>query len=421
MGRPLRYTATCPKHVEDLLADELVSLGATDVRPSVAAVTFTGSLDVGLRACLWSRVASRVLLRLGETDAGDADSLYEGLAVVPWEEHVPVDGTLAVDAVGTSEGLTHTGFTARRVKDAVVDRIRERYGRRPSVDLDRPDVRVNVRIRRERATVSIDLSGEPLHQRGYRLPGEASAAPLKENLAAAVLARADWSGVAAAGGAFCDPMCGTGTIAIEAAMIASDQAPGLLRDHWGFEGWLGHDADAWAALLDEADDRAEAGREALPPIVAGDADEAAVETARGAARRAGFARGVRLHVRGVSEAGPPEGSAEGLLAANPPYGVRLEGSASSGSVRSPGSGSSGSGDSRAGDSRAGLEALYDTLGATLASRFRGWRAAVLTADPKLARAIGLRSHKQHALYNGPLEVKLYLFELTEDNERRPTV
>ncbi|MDY0340366.1 MAG: THUMP domain-containing protein, partial [Coriobacteriia bacterium] len=219
MTQILRYAATCPKGVENLLARELGGLGADDVRETRAAVTFSGSIAIAYRACLWSRLASRVLLTLAEFPAATADELYEGMSGVAWDEHVPAEGTLAIDVNGTTSGLTHTLFTAQRAKDAVVDRIREQFGTRPSVSFDRPDVRLNIRLHKERATVSLDLAGEPLHQRGYRTPGEQAEAPLKENLAAAVIVRAGWPEIATAGGALVDPMCGSGTLLIEGAMV----------------------------------------------------------------------------------------------------------------------------------------------------------------------------------------------------------
>ncbi|MBN2248520.1 MAG: bifunctional 23S rRNA (guanine(2069)-N(7))-methyltransferase RlmK/23S rRNA (guanine(2445)-N(2))-methyltransferase RlmL [Coriobacteriia bacterium] len=392
MTHTLRYAATCPKGVEHLLALELGALGAADVRETRAAVTFTGPLETAYRACLWSRLASRVLLTLAEFPAASAEELYEGMSTVAWEEHIPAEGTLAIDVNGTTSGLTHTRFTAQKAKDAVVDRIREHSGMRPSVSFERPDVRLNIRLHKERATVSLDLSGEPLHQRGYRTPGEQAEAPLKENLAAAVLVRAGWPEIAGAGGALVDPMCGSGTLLIEGAMIAADTAPGLLREHWGFGGWLGHDEDAWHALLDEADGRAEVGRERLMTIAGRDRDHAAVAIARTCAKRAGFGSAIAIDTGELSTLTAPEGGAPGLIVTNPPYGVRL-----------------GEADT--------LSPLYAELGARLLAEFDGWEAAVLTNDDALARATGLRSHAAHTLYNGAIETKLYRFNVSSRGVR----
>ena len=393
----LRFAATCPKGVEGLLATELTVLGAADVRETRAAVTFAGPLTVAYRACLWSRLASRVLLTLAEFPASTADELYAGVSTIVWEDHVPATGTLAVDVVGTTKGLTHTRFAAQKAKDAVVDRLREVSGERPTVEFERPDVRLNVRLHKERAILSIDLAGEPLHQRGYRTPGEQATAPLKENLAAAVLVRAGWPEIAAGGGALVDPMCGSGTLLIEGALIAADQAPGLLRDHWGFAGWLGHDEDAWHALLDEADDRAEAGRAEIArrsaPIIAGsDADPAAITLAGTCIKRVGFVGTIVPTISTVADLEPPPGAASGLVVTNPPYGVRL------------------------GESHE-LEVLYAELGQRLLAGFDGWQAAILTSEESLARATGLRSFAAHTLYNGTIEAKLYRFEVSAGQAR----
>ncbi|MDI6900705.1 MAG: bifunctional 23S rRNA (guanine(2069)-N(7))-methyltransferase RlmK/23S rRNA (guanine(2445)-N(2))-methyltransferase RlmL [Anaerosomatales bacterium] len=391
----MRFAAPCASGLEPLLAEEVAALGAEDVRETRGAVTFSADLTTGYRVCLWSRTASRVLLELAEFACADADELYAGVAAVPWEEHVHPDRTIAVNAVGTTERLANTQFVARRVKDAVVDRLRERTGRRPSVDLDRPDVRLNLRLRRGRATLALDLAGEPLHRRGYRAPGEQGAAPLKETLAAALLLRAGWPVVAARGGALIDPFCGSGTLLIEGALMAADRAPGLLRDHWGFTSWLGHDATAWEDLLAEADDRAEAGGTDLPAIVGSDNDATAVELARACIRRAGLGGCVDVSVRAIGELEPPAGATPGLVVTNPPHGIRL------------------------GDA-ARLEALYGVLGQRLAAGFDGWEAAVFVTDARLARAVGLRSHKRYAFASGALKAYLYLFQIEQENRYQPT-
>lgn len=386
------YAATCPKGVEHLLADELRGLAASDVRETQAAVTFSGPIGLGYRACLWSRLASRVLLTLTEFPAATADDLYAGVSGVPWEDHVPPDATLAIDASGRTSGLVNSKFAAQKAKDAVVDRLRERTGSRPSVDLVAPDIRLNLRLHRERAALSLDLSGPPLHERGYRMPGEQAEAPLKENLAAAVLLRAEWPPIAAGGGSLVDPMCGSGTLLVEGALIAADQAPGLLRERWGFAVWRGHEAGTWAALLDEADGRAEAGRGGLPVIAGSDADARALVLASGCVKRAGFGGRILLEERGLADLVPPASAVPGLVVANPPYGTRL-----------------GAGED--------LTALYMLLGERLLTGFEGWKAAVFTADDSLARAVGLRSHAVHTLYNGAIETKLYRFEVSQRQAR----
>ncbi len=281
MGLPL--FATVPRGMESLLAGELRGLGALGLKQTRAGVSFTGSLETAYRVCLWSRLASRVLLPLASGRATDADELYSTVQRVSWDEHLGVDGTLAVDFTGVSEAIRDTRFGAVRVKDAIVDQFRERHGdRRPSVDVRAPDLRVSAHLARGRLTVSVDLSGESLHRRGYRLDKLQVEAPLKENLAAAVLLYAEWSRESSAGGSFLDPLCGSATLPIEAAWIAADVAPGLLRARgiagFGFLRWRGHEETVWRKLVDEAQTRRAGGMERLRTAGPGPSFAAATET-----------------------------------------------------------------------------------------------------------------------------------------------
>ena len=233
------FFATCPRNTEGLLLDELRALGAPEVAETRAGVAFRGPLQVAYRACLWSRVASRVLLHLHSCPVASPDELYECVRELPWEDHLLVSGTLAVEVTTTIKrgplADLNTHFAEQRVKDAVVDRFRARSGTRPGVDLARPDIRINVHLTPEGAGISLDLSGDGLHRRGYRTEG--GEAPLKENLAAAILLRAGWPRTVETGACLLDPMCGSGTLLIEGALIAADTAPGLLRDYYGFLRW----------------------------------------------------------------------------------------------------------------------------------------------------------------------------------------
>lgn len=388
MSLAYRFFATAPKGVASLLADELRALGAAAASERPAGVAFEGGLETAYRACLWSRTANRVLLPLAEFDAPDADALYAAAAAIAWEDHLAVDGSLAVECALSDAAITHSRYAALRVKDAVVDRFRERCGARPSVELERPDLRIHLHMRGARATLSLDLSGSSLHQRGYRT--DAAAAPLKENLAAALLLRAGWPEVARAGGALLDPMCGSGTLPIEGALIAADIAPGLLRTHFGFTGWRGHDRALWDTLLEEARARRAAGEVRMPPVIGYDADAAAVRAALANVERAGLRGRVHIERRALSACEPPRGAAvPGLVIVNPPYGRRL-------------------------GTPVQLAAVYAELGALLRRRFRTWRAAVFTANPELGRRIGLRAQHAHTLYNGALECRLLRFEPQAD-------
>jgi 23S rRNA (guanine2445-N2)-methyltransferase / 23S rRNA (guanine2069-N7)-methyltransferase len=384
------YFATCPKGMEYLLRDELVALGANDVREALAGAHFSGTLETAYRACLWSRLASRILLPLAEFDAADDEALYRGVQTIDWSAHLAAHGTFAVDAGTALSKLTHSQFVGLRTKDAVVDQFRQRDGSRPDVDTDEPDIRINLRLRRDRATVSLDLAGSPLHRRGWR--EEQGEAPLKENLAAAMLLRAHWPEVYAGGGALLDPMCGSGTLLIEGALMAADVAPGLRREYFGFLGWQQHDIARWRSLLDEAKQRAETGLRALRPCFFGsDADPRMVQTAKRNAQAAGVAGFFTLDKQDMARAAPPPGVGYGLVITNPPYGERL------------------------GD-RAEMPKLYRALGDTLRQRFTGWRAAVLAGDLELGRAMQLHADKRYALYNGALETVLLTFDLKPRDE-----
>jgi 23S rRNA (guanine2445-N2)-methyltransferase / 23S rRNA (guanine2069-N7)-methyltransferase len=313
----IAYFATCPKGLEYLLRDELIALGASDVRETLAGSHFSGTLETAYRACLWSRLASRILLPLVEFDAADEDALYRGAQQIDWSQHLAAHGTFAVDAGTALSKLNHSQFVGLRVKDAVVDQFRQRDGNRPGIDTDEPDIRINVRLRRDRATLSLDLAGSPLHRRGWReLQGEA---PLKENLAAAMLLRARWPEIYAAGGALLDPMCGSGTLLIEGALMAADVAPGLRREYFGFLGWQQHDIALWRGLLDQARQRAETGLRALRSEFFGsDADPRMIQTAKRNAQEAGVAGFFTLDRLDVAHARPPAGITSGLVITNPP-------------------------------------------------------------------------------------------------------
>ena len=378
------FFVSCPRGLEYLLRDELLALGADAAHEALAGVRVEGNLELAYRACLHSRLASRVLWPLAQFEAADEEALYAGVKAIDWSAHLTAEGTLAVDAVVSRSNVRHNRFAAQRVKDAIVDQFREREDVRPSVDTERPDVRVNLRLKRNRAMLSLDLAGAPLHRRGWR-SGQGEA-PLKENLAAAVLLRADWPRIYAEGGAFVDPMCGSGTLLIEAAWMAADIAPGLHREYFGFLGWRGHDAALWQRLHEQARARAEDGLRALRPCFYGsDRDERVLRIAVRNCQAAGVAGFVQLETHDVARL--PAATAErGLVVTNPPYGERL------------------------GD-RQHLPQLYRLLGQVLRERYPGWHAAVLCGDAELGHALGVRADKRYTLYNGMLETALVIFDL----------
>ncbi len=372
----MKFFASCARGLEYLLADELQALGCGRATAAVAGVNAEGTLQQALRAVLWSRLASRVLWPLAEYDCPDGQALYDGARALPWCEHLDPDMTLAVDAHVSGGAITHARYAAQRIKDAVVDAMRAHTGARPDVDVDAPDLRLNLVVRKGRAVLSVDLGGGPLHRRGWRR-GQGGA-PLKENLAAAVLLRGGWPRLYHDGGALLDPMCGSGTLLIEGALMAADVAPGLMRHGDALPSrWKGIDAACWRQLLDEALARGRAGRTALRPCFEGsDLDPDVVRIARENAAVAGLRDAIRFEVREVSAL--PARGGHGLVVCNPPYDARM----------------------------AADPALYRRLGDALARAVPGWRASLLCGDRELAFATGLRARKSYRLFNGALECTL---------------
>jgi len=395
MTKSSEFFATCPKGLEDILYQELVSLGALEPKETRAGVYFKGSLETAYRVCLWSRLANRLLLPLERFTAKTTDDLYDrARSLVNWHDHMEIDGSLSVDFAASSSREFHSHYTALRVKDAIVDQFNKRFGRRPSVDTRSPDVRVNVHMKQEQVTLSIDLSGDSLHRRGYR--SEGGPAPIKENLAAAILMRAGWPEIARRGGTLIDPMCGSGTLLIEGAMIAFDMAPGLGRRHFGFSKWKGHDEVVWQNLVKEATERKEQGSYGEKAIFFGfDADEHIISQARNNASRAGLLSPIQFRCRALEKLKNPDGSSKGLVITNPPYGERM-------------------------GEKISLASLYRCLGERLKTDFYGWQASVLTANPDPAKNMGIRSIKQYRFFNGALACKLLNFEINDSWYMRKT-
>lgn len=368
------FFATAAKGTEGALRDELRALRVRGVRADRGGVHFRGPLADGMKACLWSRVAMRILLSLGNYEAKGAEGLYEAVKAIPWEDHLTLRHTFAVHATVRSSELTHSHYVALRAKDAIVDRLRERLGGRPSVDTHRPDLQVVIHLAKDRAEISLDLSGDPLHLRGWRV--EAKEAPLRETLAAAILALGGYDPALP----FCDPMCGSGTLAIEAATIARRIAPGRGR-HFGFMRWPGFgEAESAAFRQLQEDARAQALPKAPAPIIARDRFADPLEITERNAARAGVLATIELEQRDVRDLEPlPEGC---QIFVNPPYGERL------------------------GGQRLQMEGLYRGFGDAYAPLEATCPLVVLSGSPWFERAFGLRPFWRHPLYNGPLEVRL---------------
>ncbi|HEY0745941.1 MAG TPA: bifunctional 23S rRNA (guanine(2069)-N(7))-methyltransferase RlmK/23S rRNA (guanine(2445)-N(2))-methyltransferase RlmL [Steroidobacteraceae bacterium] len=384
------WIATAPVGAASVLAEELAQFGAQDIRERSHDVKFQGTLDVGYRTCLWSRTATRVLLSLGSIDASSSQSVYEAVKRIDWREHIAPGATLACDCSGGNESIRHTIYGSQLLKDAVCDNLRDATGERPNIKPERPDVLLHLHVEGRTALLSVDFSGESLHRRGYR--SEGGRAPLKENVAAAVLLRSGWPQVAAQGGVLLDPMCGSGTFLTEGALIAADAAPAIDREYFGFLGWRGHQPDTWEHLRVEARAR-QAARAARRCILGSDIDPDAVRMAIANAEQAGVADWVHIEKRSLSEVSRPKAEG-GLLVANPPYGERI-------------------------GAETGLPALYSELGTLFREQFDGWQAAILTGNPALARNLGVYAKRSHRVFNGTIECRLLRFDLNEASAQRP--
>jgi 23S rRNA (guanine2445-N2)-methyltransferase / 23S rRNA (guanine2069-N7)-methyltransferase len=374
MAERLALFATTARGTEDLLAEELKELGARRIRQDRGGVRFHANLDEALRVCLWTRIAMRILYPLGEFEARGAEGLYAAAASVPWEEHLSPEITFAVEATLKDSEHSHTGFVALKVKDAVVDRMREKARARPDVDSRRPDVRVVAHLVRERLSLSLDLCGEPLHRRGYRV--RPTPAPLKETLAAAILRAAGYTGEEA----LVDPMCGSGTLLIEGGLIARRRAPGLNRD-FSVERWPHLGARAKEVLEDLRADARRDERKVTVPLLGFDKDPEALEAAHRNVKAARLLEEIQLAEGDATKPLPlPEGG--GLLVTNPPYGDRL-----------------GSGGQK------GMKSFYFKLGENLRAT-PGWRLFALSGNPAFESAFHARPRTRRDLWNGPIPCTL---------------
>ncbi len=392
----MNFFATCAKGTEGALRRELSGLHLPEVRGDRGGVSFQGELEAGMRACLHARSAMRVLLELARFPAPSADALYEGVRAVPWQDWLTVRTTLAVEATVGSSAITHSGFAALKVKDAVVDALREVLGARPDVDPKDPDVRIVLHLQRDQATLSLDLAGAPLHRRGYR--AAMTEAPLKETLAAAALLL---GGVDPAL-PFVDPMAGSGTLAIEHALRARRIAPGLGRP-FGFQRWpayRGGPQSLWDRMKAEA--RAAVLPRAPAPIVARDGHPRAVEALRRNAGAAGVLPDLTIAKADARDLQPI--ADEGTLVSNPPYGERLGGKGRRGSADEPPT----PGQAIVAEKK--LAGFYRGLAEMLA-RHRGWTVVLLSGNPLLQRAIPAQPEVDHRLWNGPLEVHLLRYRI----------
>jgi len=377
-----RFFAPCPRGLEALLATELGELGASDIGTAEGGVSFGGTLPLAYSANLHSRIASRVLWEIGSGRYRNEDDVYRGVYSLDWQRLFDPGLTIRVNVAAVASPLKSLEFITLRIKDAACDKFRAQTGSRPSVDTAQPDVRIHAFLDAERFTIYLDTSGEPLFKRGSRqMAGEA---PLRENLAAGILTLAGWT----PGTPLLDPMCGSGTLLIEAAQIAR-RIPAGLKRRFAFENLRNFDAAEWVRLMGNAE--AQIRNDSRTPIFGSDLFGDALKLARENLAAAGLADAVSLKQANVLEISAP--AAEGVLVANPPYGVRL-------------------------GEQESLAAFYPQLGNALKKKFAGWRVHLFTADLRLPKLIGLSPSKRTPLYNGPLECRLYEFRMVEGSMRK---
>ena len=373
-----RYFATCGRGIEPVLAGELRDLGALDVEPGRGGVRFAGDRALLYRANLWLRTAIRVLWPVLEAPVTSPEELYDAVRSVDWSGYLTPEHTLAVDCNVRDSHLTHSKYAALKTKDAICDQFLERFGRRPSVDVDEPMVGLNLHVYRDQAVLSLESSGESLHKRGYR--PVLTRAPLNEALAAALILLTGWHGETA----FADPLCGSGTLPIEATWIATRRPPGLTRRRFGFQGWMDFDIRLWTDIRDEA--RQGVGKQLAAPVVGSDVRRDAITFSRGNARAAGVGHLIHFELKDVHDFRPPPGP-PGTILCNPPYGERI------------------------GEEKE-LRSLYRTLGRVFQERCAGWTAYVFTGNASLARDIGLPPAEQVPLFNGKIPCRLLKFVLS---------
>jgi 23S rRNA (guanine2445-N2)-methyltransferase / 23S rRNA (guanine2069-N7)-methyltransferase len=384
VSQNLTLFATCPKGVEDLLAEECEQQHLTEVSTTHGGVFCQGDLEKAYRLCLWSRVASRVLLKLHEFPVSGHDDLYLGVQTIDWSSHLDSNGSFAIDVHTTHQNINNSHYATLKIKDAIADQFTQKYEHRPDVKRDQPDVRINAYIDKHNCTLYLDLSGEPLHKRGYRQ--QAGAAPLKENLAAAILLRAHWPQMAMEKRPLIDPLCGSATLLLEAAYMAAGIAPGLLRSYFGFINWKQHEPEIWNQLINEAKQGID--RDRVPRLIGIEKSYKVAEIARENIHAAGLDSMIEIRQADSVDVVRDLPDITGLIVTNPPYGKRI------------------------GESKQ-LKSLYLELGRKLKSRFPGWNVALFTASHELAKFFGLRAHHKNTLYNGPLKCTLYQYRIRD--------
>ncbi|NJO94454.1 MAG: RNA methyltransferase [Hydrococcus sp. RM1_1_31] len=370
------YFATVARGLEEIAAKELETLGAREVRSDFTGVHFKGNQELLYRVNLWSRIIFRVLVPIYDIKSYNAEQLYKSVYNLDWEEYFQPHNTFAVHCTGSNKNLNHTHFSALQIKNAIVDRQRKQTGKRSNIDIENPDVLINAHIEDNRCILSLDSSGGSLHRRGYH--SAMGLAPLKETLAAAILEIAQWQPNIP----FFDPLCGSGTLPIEAALKGLNIAPGLSRKKFGFESWKDFNRSLWENLLTEAKEGQLSKLSA--PIFGSDRDAETIQQARTNAKSCHLEQHIQLLQKDLSQIEAPVNN--GIIICNPPYGKRI------GEVEE-------------------LEGFYKLLGDVFKQRFQGWTAYILTGNKELAKRIGLKASRRIPVYNGSLPCTLLKYEL----------
>ena len=380
--------ATTARGFEELLKSELTELGAQDAKVAQGGVHYWADDETLYRTLLWSRLSSRILLPIVQAKVFSDLDLYSAVVGVNWLDYFDEKVHFFVDFNGTNQEIRHTQFGAMRVKDGIVDYF-ERHGRaRPNVDKEQPDIRIHAYLNRDEVVLSLDLSGDALHMRGYR--EDTGKAPLRETLAAAIVLRSGWQ----KGSPLVDPMCGSGTLLIEAAQMEAQIAPQLYRLHWGFDFWQGHNQAAWEKVKEEALALAEAEkqRENPPHFYGFDLDHRVLQKAKQNAKNAGVAHLMQWQQGDVAAIKNPSPNVAGTVICNPPYGERL-------------------------GTTPALIALYSVFGQRLKQQFAGWNASIFSGEPSLLDCLRLRSHRQFKAKNGPLDCVQKNYQIAERAEQ----
>jgi putative N6-adenine-specific DNA methylase len=367
--------------LEDILAKELADIGAMDIETHNRAVSFMGDKALMYKANLYLRTALKILVPIEKFKARDERDLYEEVRRIDWEKYLDVDGTLAVDGILKSEFFNHSQYIGLKTKDAIVDQFRDKYGKRPNVDVTQPDMRLNLHISKDDCTLALDSSNESLHRRGYR--GESTLAPLNEVTAAGLVLLSGWDGK----GTFIDPFCGSGTILIEAAMFAKNIPANMLRKKFGFETWKDFDAKLWKSIKDEAQANI---KEAEATFIGTDSVFKVIEIARENVTRAGLDEDIRLSNKRFEDTKPLEGG--GIAITNPPYGERLE-------VEE-------------------INTFYKEIGDKLKKDYKGYNVWIISSSKEAMKKVGLQASRRFMLYNGALECKFHCFSIY-DGTRDP--